>query len=369
MRTRENVPGLNRRGFLATLAAGLGAAGLAACASSSRPGQSGSRLADAVLAAFGTHRLVALGEAHSSQEHHDLLLTLISDPRLPGVVNDIVVEFGNARYQDLIDRFILDGEPVNDADLRLVWRNTTQSPGNTWDSPVYEQFFRRVRAVNWTLPASERIRILLGDPPFDWSKVTNASQIPSGQGDSYAALMIGQQVLAKGRRMLLCYGSFHLFHASGGPLPNIVSILEQQVGVRAYTIVDLMPLTTDPGGVFTKLARYPRGSVIPAAGTWLGQAGAQDVINGVIQDGKFCNPLSGIPLAKLVDAGLYLGQAAKMTASWPNPAIYLDPVYWAELQGRNAIQGHIADLGTYRQQQPPAYPLPPAGTACNDSRT
>ena len=181
--------------------------------------------------------------------------------------------------------------------------------------------------------------------------------------------MIGQQVLAKGRRMLLCYGSFHLFHASGGPLPNIVSILEQQVGVRAYTIVDLMPLTTDPGGVFTKLARYPRGSVIPAAGTWLGQAGAQDVINGVIQDGKFCNPLSGIPLAKLVDAGLYLGQAAKMTASWPNPAIYLDPVYWAELQGRNAIQGHIADLGTYRQQQPPAYPLPPAGTACNDSRT
>ena len=222
MRTRENVPGLNRRGFLATLAAGLGAAGLAACASSNRPGQSGSRLADAVLAAFGTHRLVALGEAHSSQEHHDLLQTLISDPRLPGVVNDIVVEFGNARYQDLIDRFILDGEPVNDADLRLVWRNTTQSPGNTWDSPVYEQFFRRVRAVNWTLPASERIRILLGDPPFDWSKVTHASQIPSGQGDSYAALMIGQQVLAKGRRMLLCYGSFHLFHASGGPLPNIV---------------------------------------------------------------------------------------------------------------------------------------------------
>ena len=130
-----------------------------------------------------------------------------------------------------------------------------------------------------------------------------------------------------------------------------------------------MPLTTDPGGVFTKLARYPRGSVIPAAGTWLGQAGAQDVINGVIQDGKFCNPLSGIPLGKLVDAGLYLGPAAEMTASWPNPAIYLDPVYWAELQDRNAIQGHIADLDTYRQQQPPPYPLPPAGTACNDSST
>ena len=48
-----------------------------------------------------------------------------------------------------------------------MWRNTTQSPGQTWDASVYEQFFRRVRAVNWTLPPSKRIRVLLGDPPLD----------------------------------------------------------------------------------------------------------------------------------------------------------------------------------------------------------
>jgi hypothetical protein len=36
-----------------------------------------------------------------------------------------------------------------------------------------------------------------------------------------------------------------------------------------------------------------------------------------------------------------LGQAAEMTASWPNPTIYLDPGYWAELQRRNAIQGNL----------------------------
>jgi hypothetical protein len=94
------------------------------------------------------------------------------------VVNDIVVEFGNALYQDTIDAFVLNGQPVADADLRPVWRNTTQSPVQTWDAPVYEQFFRRVRAVNWTLPPSKRVRVLLGDPPLDWSKVTSGSQIP-----------------------------------------------------------------------------------------------------------------------------------------------------------------------------------------------
>jgi hypothetical protein len=321
-------------------------------------GQSGGGLSDWVLAAFGRHRLVALGEAHDSQEEHDLLHTLISDPRLPGVVNDIVVEFGNALYQDTIDKFVLGGEPVNDADLRLVWRNTTQSPHATWDDPVYEQFFRRVRAVNWTLPADKRIRVLLGDPPFDWSTVTSASQIPRRR-DSHAASLVEQQVLAKGRRALVCYGAYHLFRARRrvGLPPNLTSMVEQQTGARACVILPLLPMSTDPGGVFTRLADYPRGSVVPAADTWLGRVEAQYILNGVTLNGTFCNPYTGIPLVEIVDAGLYLGQAAEMTSSWPNPAIYLDPRYWAELQRRNTIQGNGAELGTYRQQQPPAYPL------------
>lgn len=91
-------------------------------------------------------------------------------------------------------------EPVNDADLRLVWRNTTQSPLETWDEPVYEQFFRRVRAVNWTLPPGQRIRVLLGDPPIDWSTITTRQQVFSFlmQRDSHAASVVEQQVLARG---------------------------------------------------------------------------------------------------------------------------------------------------------------------------
>jgi len=369
------VPGLDRRGFLTTAAAGLGAAGLAtsgaaaASASSGSQGKSGSSLTEAVLAAFRTNRLVAISDSHQGQETHDLLMTLISDPRLPGVVNDIVVEFGDAFYQDTIDTFVLDGQPVADADLRPVWRNTTQSPLATGDAPVYEQIYRRVRAVNWTLPPGKRIRVLLGDPPFDWSQVTSRGQIPGGQRNTYPASVIEQQVLAKGRRALLFYGGVHLLHNTADTSTSIVSLIEQQTGVRAHVILDLMPLSTDPGGVLARLAACPRGTVIPTAGTWLGQTSAGDVLPGVLQGQvgqppKLVNPWCGTTLGQLVDAGLYLGQAAEMTASWPDPAIFLDPAYWAELQRRNTIQGNIADLNTYRQEKPPAYPQVPAGPSC-----
>jgi len=91
-------------------------------------------LGGVVLDAFTGHRLVGIGELHGLQDHHDALQLLLADPRLPEVADDVVVEFGNARYQDTMDRFVA-GQPVADADLRVVWRNTTQSPRQTWDAP------------------------------------------------------------------------------------------------------------------------------------------------------------------------------------------------------------------------------------------
>jgi hypothetical protein len=362
-----------RRGLLTASAVGLATAGLPAStanadASVDPGGPAGRTLADTVMAALRTHRLVAISESHSGQETHDLLMTLLSDPRLPGAVDDIIVEFGNALYQDTIDTFILDGRPVADTDLRPVWRDTTQSPNIVLDAPIYEQFYRRVRAVNATLPPHRRTRVLLGDPPFDWSRVTTPNQVPSTR-NTYPASVIAQQVLAKGRRALLIYGGLHLLHNSAQPGTSIVSLVEQQTGVHTYVILDLMPLTGDPDGVITSLAAYPRGTVIPTAGTWLGRTSAGNILPGVLQaqNGQppaIVNPWCGQTLGQLVDAGLYLGQAADVTASWPNPAIYLDPTYWAELQRRNTIQGNIADLSTYRQARPPAYPPVLAGPAC-----
>jgi hypothetical protein len=372
----EHTTSLDRRRFLTACAAGLGSISLAelthttsAQAAPARAGTTGAQLADVVLDALTNHRLVGIGESEGLQNHHDVLQALLTDPRVPGVVDDIVVEFGNARYQATVDRFIA-GHPVDNAELRQVWRNTTQSPLNTWDAPVYEQFYRSVRAVNWALPASQQIRVLLGDPPIDWSQIRTPRQLLPfrGQRDSHAAAIVQREVLDKGRRALLCYGWGHLVH--GG---SLVGLIERRTTERVYTIVDLVPLAGDPGALATKLAAYQRNSVIPTAGTWLGAFDAglmPPSLNGGPHS-QPTNPWCDTKLGTVIDAGLYEGQPEQLTASSPNPAIYLDPSYWAELRRRNALHGNVVDLDAYRKEQPIVFGLqaPPRSQECGTSKS
>lgn len=167
---------------------------------------------DGIVDAFGSHRVVAMteGVGHGHEQGHAFLRTLIRDARLAGVVDDIVVEWGNSLYQDVIDRFTR-GEDVPYSELRKVWENTTQR-NPVWDGPVFRAFFETVRARNETLPEAERIRVLLGDPPVDWQAVDSPRDLAqvSRQRDAYPAELIRDEVIEKGRRALVVYGGLHL---------------------------------------------------------------------------------------------------------------------------------------------------------------
>jgi hypothetical protein len=89
-----------------------------------------------LLDAFDKAPLVALGERHRLQELADFLVALMHHPRFPETVQALVVEFGNARYQALIDRFV-GGEPVANSTSGLVtatanwnrgWRHGRSQP-------------------------------------------------------------------------------------------------------------------------------------------------------------------------------------------------------------------------------------------------
>src|SRR4051794_34630174 len=59
-----------------------------------------------ILDAIRDYPVVAIGDDHGNEQIHAFRLALIRDPRFASVFNDIVVEFGGARYQDVIDQFI-----------------------------------------------------------------------------------------------------------------------------------------------------------------------------------------------------------------------------------------------------------------------
>src|SRR4030095_15156409 len=91
----------------------------------------------AILAVFESHDIVALDEGrHGNEPGHELRLRLIRHPSFARHVNDIVVEVGSARYQELMDRFIR-GEDVPAGELRRVWQDTTQHA--VWDVPIFEE--------------------------------------------------------------------------------------------------------------------------------------------------------------------------------------------------------------------------------------
>ena len=293
---------------------------------------------EAILGAFKTHQVVTLPGGHAGIELHELLLKIIRDPRFPAVVNDIVVEFGSARYQDLMDRFVR-GEEIDDRALRQVWFNTT-NPGTTDDNPLPEAFFRAVRAVNASLPADRRLRVLLGDPPIDWDHVLRKEDHRrwTVQRDSYPADLIRREVVVRGRRALVVYGNLHFlrreilsnYDMSDWQAQTIVSLLEAS-GHKVFVIFG------DGAGVRSvqpNTASWPDLSVTLVRGTVIGAADFAAInpvetryaIRGV---DKF-DPIPksewrSLRTEEQVDAIIYLGKGG--TTAQLSPTLCADPNY------------------------------------------
>lgn len=259
---------------------------------------------EAIVGAFRTHAVVALGEDHGNEQEHVFLRTLVRDPRFTATVNDIVVEFGNARYQDLMDRFIR-GEQVGDDALRRVWRDTTGITG-VWDRPIYEEFYRGVRAVSATLPRERQLRVVLGDLPLDWDTAQRTPITPGqrrlyGQPipdnapegfmdrDRHAADVVRREVLAKQRRALVLYGDMHLTRRP----TSIVGRLESDPGIRVFSIKTATRRAHDTLiTLHSSASSWPAPSLALVTGTVLAQQDFSDF-----------------------DAVLYLGPASAMTYS------------------------------------------------------
>ncbi len=314
----------------------------------------------AILAAFERHAIVAIGDPHDNEQAHEFRLSLIRDPRFAETVDDIVVEWGNALYQDVADRFVAGGD-VSEAELRQVWQNTTQ-PGLGNDRPITGAFFRAVREVNAGLPPEGRLRVLLGDPPIDWDAVETRADHQRWLEfrDTYPASVIRREVLGQGRRALVVYGAMHLqrrnlfsnYELVEDPnLHTLVQQLERGGDVRAFVVwptvgIDLQALQRDAPS-------WPAPSLATVRGTVLGASdftvfSPTDPPRATIRDGRIVpiprDQWRSLRAEEQFDAVLYLGPPSGMTRSLLSPSLCRDAAYMDMRRERLSLLGMQRDL-------------------------
>lgn len=301
-----------------------------------------------ILNAFGSHKLVALAEAHRLQEEHDFIISLVQHPAFPTKVNDIVVEFGNALYQDVLDRYIA-GENVPMSAIRQVWRNTGFSPLAPWDAPVYERFFVTVREINQKLPATQRLRVIAGDPPIDWKKGKEeiAAVKEKHPRDKYFASVVAREVMAKNRKALLLIGGNHIYRHSWNPYASnqsetVIDVLDHRYPKSTFVIFT-HAFETRNAQLEARLVSWERPSFALLTKNWLGELETESLLSQTVSrgfpDGKTVtvkiNFYPGMKLEDLADAYLYFGDLEILTASHPTPEMYkAEPEYLRELQRR-----------------------------------
>lgn len=304
----------------------------------------------AIVNAFKSYSVVALGEgAHGNEQSHAFRLSLVRDPRFAETVNDIVVEFGNGRYQSVMDRYIR-GEDVPRDQLRDVWQNTMVE-GTLWDAPIYEEFYRAVRDVNSRLPKERQLRVLLGDFPIDWDSVHSWSDFSKyRRDDAFPVEVIQKDVIAKKRRALVIYGDGHYWRKNfffpledmalaeerfATPNRSIVTRLEQ-AGTKVFSIatvthVDLSTMQPD-------VAKWVPPKLALLRDTLLGMAsatnyyGSGDVYVTVdrekgTEERTRADPTRSPKMQEQFDAIMYLGPPSAMTRTKLSPELCKDAEY------------------------------------------
>ena len=262
-----------------------------------------------IVDAFRTHAIVAIDDNHGELRCSDFRLALVRDRRFADAANDIVVEFGNSRYQSVIDDFI-SGGAVSDDRLRAVWQDTT-IPRPVWDRPIYEEFLRTVREVNVGRRRDRQLRVVLGDPPIDWSTIRTAADLAaSSRGrSSFPAEIIAREVVAKKRRALVIYGGLHLMRQNLQGA-NLIERVETRAPGSAFVAVTHPLANVSTLGIDSRSLKAP---------TLLLTAGSS--------------------LANQVDAVLYLGEPGDRQMSRLPPRLCADTTYRAMRVSRMTIAG------------------------------
>lgn len=301
-----------------------------------------------IFTAFQTHPLVGLGDHHRMAQELDFYAALVHDRRFAKDIGNVVVEFGDAAQQTTIDRYVA-GENVPYDQLRKVWADTVG-----WIPTVtalgYMNFYAQVRVVNQGLAPEQRIHVWLGDPPVDWSKIRARSDFPEiPDRDRYAADLIDSQILAKGKKALVIYGTYH-FNGQGSLKelveqhhPRAFFVITPYAGFIEKSCSDTFEQTTrawPKAALATPVRNTVLQNQMRLPGCHFRQPGPINFPTNMTEAQKeqALVDMEDIDSGVAGDALLYLGPAASLTWSPFAPDLYLDADFREEMNRRSLIR-------------------------------
>jgi hypothetical protein len=299
---------------------------------------------DGIFAAFRDHPLVAIGDVHGLAQEQDFYAALIRDPRFAQEVGNVVLETGGAAQQDTVDRYV-GGDQIPYSQLRKVWTDVVGwNPTVTYVGLV--NVYATIRAVDQALPPENRIKVWLGEPSIDWSKIkTRTDWIPLlRQRDTHAAELIEREILSKGKKALIIYGTGHF---AVSPDNDLGALIERQHPQALFVV---MPYA----GYFEKscavqFERNVRNWPMPAL---ISPIRGSSLESRILPRG--CNTSTPAPnptpdqqkqqdaenrneVALDADALLYLGPRDQLKRGPGMPDMYLDLDFRAEMERRSQI--------------------------------
>jgi hypothetical protein len=283
-------------------------------------------VADSVAAQFDTHQFVFMGSTHGWKKQHDFQLCLLSRPAFQRRVTDVMVEWGNPVYQDLVDRYLLRLEPIPIDSLAPVWVNT-DAPDLWGRLTLMPAFYEAVRAINEHLEPARRIRVIGGNEPIDWSRVQTAEDVARYPYKSnWAAHVIMEHYAPEpSRKLFIIYGEGHINRRG-----TLTAEARQKVSLDQWFVVGVIRERGADGNLIAKLGDPAQPFYAGAARLVAAAPYPRDL--GIARQG---------PLLSVLNAVAYLGPEPDRSMSH---IVDLTPAQQAEVARHNQIKGDLRQL-------------------------
>jgi hypothetical protein len=290
----------------------------------------------AVLKLFDSYQVVGLSDLHGCAELLAFVNQLVRAPEFRAKVNDITWEPGNVLFQGVMDDFILRGKEMPYKELAQCWRSNTQSHTYS-DTPALSALLQTIHSLNRMQPESRRLRVLLIDPPVDWSRIRSAADFRPQDFDreSHMAAVLEREVYAKNRKALFFAGGAHLGRRSG-PL----HALELSHPGTTFNIAIHEGFGDRTEELESRLVSWPKPAFARIRGTWWGELQpppSGDIFIG--PDGKRVEPRKDQRIQDKWDGVLFLGKRKELTRVDPPGPDVLDAAWMTELRRRHALRG------------------------------